>query len=315
MATPIGTIIKSYRNVLLEFLIILFAVALLSNCQKDIEVKPARGYKNQLFIESILYPGEKPYVFLSKSLPFFNGDVTPQQLFARGASVGIFSELGEDELSPDSTFDKFRCRWVPYYLGSIPSEFGHTYELVVNYEGGTFFATTTINQSKVQIDSVVYTPEFFDVFGGHDGVILYFKDALGPGNYYRFQMNRMIDNTRLHAHVLDELVSDCTNGEKFLSVDLGRTIFSDENVDGLELELYIEVSFEYLAGDSTWVFVQSLDKSSAEFFTDLDLQLQSIMNPFIENVFLESKIDGAIGFFGSVVRSDSILFIYPIDFP
>ena len=315
MAASIREMEKIEKNDFLVIIIILFTSMVMGGCQKDIEVKPITGYESQLFIESILVPGETPRVYLSKSLPFFNGNVTPQQLFARGATISIFSETGEDVLQPDSTFDKFRCRWVPYYEGVTPSEFGMTYDLVVNYEGSTYRATTTIDQSKVQIDSVVFTPEFFDIFGGHDGVILYFKDAPGPGNHYRFQMNRMIDATRLHAHELDVLVSDCTNGKQFLTVDLGRTIFADENVDGQGMELFIEVSFEYLEGDSTWVFVQSLDKNSANFFSDLDLQLQSIKNPFIENVFLKTKIDGAIGVFGSVVRSDSVLFIYPQENP
>jgi len=92
----------------------------------------------------------------------------------------------------------------------------------------------------------------------------------------------------------------------------GRIVFSDENVDGQRLELLIEVAFEYVKDDSTYVFIQSLDRNSAEFFIKLDEQSQAILNPFIEPIFLESKIDGAIGFFGSAVLSDSVLFVYPV---
>jgi len=307
--------VTNYKNIIIFILLIIFITTIILSCQKEIVVKPVSGYESQLFIECILFPGEIPRVYLSKSMPYFAGEVIPQQLFARGASIRILKDSEEDILLADSTFDRFRCRWIPFYKGSVSAEFGRTYELVVNYDGQTYRATTTIDQKSVSIDSVIYTPEFFDIFGGHDGVILYFSDTPGQDNYYRFQMNRMIDNTRLHAHELDGLVSDCTEGKKFLSVDLGRTIFSDENVDGQAMELYVEVSFEYQAGDSAWVYVQSLDKNSAEFFSDLDLQLQSIKNPFVENVFLKSKIEGAIGIFGSVVRSDSVLFIYPQDNP
>lgn len=298
----------------LRFLI--FLLLIFAYCTKDITIEaPPSKLGSQLFIESILYPGKVPKVFLSKSLPFFDPKVIPQEVFARGATVSISNGVETDLLSPDSTFDKFRCRWEPFYKGRKRSEFGQTYELNIRFEGKSYSATTTIDQSKIEIDSVRYTPEFFDVYGGHDGVIVNFKDAAGAGNYYRFQMNRMIDTSRYHAHVLDVIQSNCTQGEKFLVTDLGRTIFNDENADGKEIEMIVEVSFEYLEGDTTYVSIQSLDKNSAEFFQDMDDQLLSILNPFVEPVFLKSKIDGALGVFGSAVMSDSVLFIYPQDNP
>ncbi|MCZ6899525.1 MAG: hypothetical protein O7F74_04735, partial [Bacteroidetes bacterium] len=134
----------------------------------------------------------------------------------------------------------------------------------------------------------------------------------GPGHFYRFQMNRMVNGDVNHVDVLESLIDDCTNGEYYPVTDLGRIVFSDENVDGQRLELLIEVAFEYKKDDSTYVFIQSLDKNSAEFLTKLDEQSQAILNPFIEPIFLETKIEGAIGFFGSAVLSDSVLFVYPV---
>ena len=142
-----------------------------------------------------------------------------------------------------------------------------------------------------------------------------FRDVPGEQNYYRSQMNRMIDTSRHHAHVLDVIKNDCTNGERFLNIDYGRTIFNDQNIDGQLLEVNIEVSFEYLEGDSAIVYIQSLDAKAAKFYQDLDDQLAAIQNPFVEPVFLDSEIDGAIGVFGSAVLSDPVLFIYPQDNP
>ena len=100
--------------------------------------------------------------------------------------------------------------------------------------------------------------------------------------------------------------------EKFPVKDIGRIIFDDENADGQKIVMSIEVSYEYSRGDSGWVFIQSLDKNSAQFYIDLDDQLQSIFNPFVEPVFINTKISGgALGVFGSSVLSDSVLFIYP----
>lgn len=299
------------RNTII--ILLLFLIAL--SCQKDVVIKSTSAYEGQLFIEGILYPGEMPKIYLSNSLPFFNKEVTPQETFARGASVQIRNGGEIEILEADSTFDKFRCRWVPFYQGMIPTVYGETYELSVSYQGETYTATTTINQPKITIDEVEYIEDFYDVYGGHDGVIIRFKDAPGPGNFYRFQMNRMLDTSRHHAHILDVLQNDCTQGEKFLTIDVGRTVFSDQNIDGQPMELYLEVSFEYLEGDTAYVFMQSLDKKSAAFYSSLDAQLQSILNPFVEPVFLKSGIEGTMGVFGSVVRSDSILFIYPQDNP
>ncbi len=292
----------------------LLFLALLS-CRKDVNIRPEGRYESQLFIESILYPGEEPKVYLSLSQPFFNEEVTPQEMFARGAEVRLSDGAQEELLWPDSTFDKFRCRWTPYYTGATPAAYGKTYELAVTFQGKTYTATTTIGQAKVNLDEVEYTPEFFDVYGGHDGVILRFRDAPGENNFYRFQMDRFLDTSRHHAHILEVIENDCTNGEKFWITDLGRTIFRDENNDGQPMELYAEVSFEYRRGDTAYIYLQSLDATSAAFYEDIDNQLQSILNPFVEPVFLKSAIEGTLGVFGSAVRSDTIVFVYPQDNP
>jgi len=101
----------------------------------------------------------------------------------------------------------------------------------------------------------------------------------------------------------------------FFTRDLGRVIFSDTDNDGATEEENIEVSYEYLQGDEATVYLQSLDKASAAFFKELDEQLQSILNPFVEPSFLHSAIEGTLGVFGSAVRSDPFPFVYPQDNP
>ena len=160
-----------------------------------------------------------------------------------------------------------------------------------------------------------YAPEFFDAYGGHDGLIITIKDYPGTKDYYRFQMNRIIDTSVHHANALDRYINTCVSGpdEKFPIRDIGRIVFTDENADGQNIVMSIEVTYEYSKGDQGWVFIQSLDQNSAEFYKDLDDQLQAIFNPFVEPVFINTKISGAIGVFGSAVLSDSVLFIYPKD--
>lgn len=82
-----------------------------------------------------------------------------------------------------------------------------------------------------------------------------------------------------------------------------------------KIVMSIEVTYEYEKGDRGWILIQSLDRNSAEFYKDLDDQLQAIKNPFVEPVFINTKIPGAVGVFGSAVLSDSVLFVYPRDHP
>ncbi len=301
----------------IKFLFIPIVVLLITGCKKNISVNFSQTHNSKIFIEGMLYPGKVPQIFISKSNSFFSAKITPQQVFARGAVVKITNGTTVDVLVADSTFNKFRCRWEPFYRGNIAAVFGNTYKLEISFEGKNYTAGTTINQSPVTIESIVYTPQFFDVYGSHDGVIVTVTDHPGTSDFYRFQMNRIIDTSIKHAHVLDRFVNTCVSGptEKFPVKDIGRIIFNDENADGQKIIMSIEVTFEYKKNDTAWVFMQSLDANAAAFYKDLDEQLQAIQNPFVEPVFINSKIPGAIGFFGSAVLSDSVRFIYPRDNP
>jgi hypothetical protein len=299
---------------------IFFALAVIlffGACKKTIHIDFTQFHQSKVFIEGMLYPGKNPEIYISQSNSFFSTRITPQQVFARGAVVKITSGNQVDSLVMDSTFNKFRCRWEPFYRGSIAAQFGKTYRLDVRFEGKTFTASTTINQLQPVIDTITYSPQFFDIYGAHDGLIVTVKDHPGTNEYYRFQMTRIIDTSRHHAHVLDRFINTCVSGptEKFPVKDIGRIVFTDENADGQKMTMSIEVSFEYKRFDVGTVYMQSLDKNSAEFYKDLDDQLQAIQNPFVEPVFINTKIPGAIGVFGSAVLSDSVRFVFPIDNP
>jgi hypothetical protein len=290
---------------------------LFAGCKKDININFSQTHISKVFVEGMLYPGKLPQIYISKSNSFFSTKVTPQQVFARGAVVKITNGNIVDSLVTDSSYNKFRCRWEPFYRGNIAAHYGKTYRLDISFEGKNYTATTTINQAPVTIDTITYAKEFFDIYGAHDGLIITVTDHAGTADFYRFQMNRIIDTSRHHAHVLDKFVNTCVSGptEKFAVKDIGRIVFNDENADGQKIIMSIEVSFEYKKDDVGYVFMQLLDKNSAEFYRDLDDQLQAIQNPFVEPVFINTKIPGAIGVFGSAILSDSVRFIFPIDNP
>jgi hypothetical protein len=292
-----------------KIFLFIVAVYLLQSCQKEIKLKPLE-YDNRPSIECILYPGKVPKLFLSNSVGFFNLSTTPSQLFARGALVKIIGS-SIDTLAEDSIFDNFRCRWTLFYKGNVPSLTGQTYNLSVTYQGKNYTASTTINQPKPTINNVSYISSFHDVYGDHEGVIVNFNDIAGSENFYRYQMNRMIDSSVYGASNLGLIHSTCTNGLPFYITELGRSIYFDKGIDGQTLEFVTEPAFLHQQDDTAYVFVQSLDKNSAEFYDNLDKQKLAQYNPFIEPVFLKTKIDGCLGIFGSIVTSDSVQFIYP----
>lgn len=300
---------RIFYKLLIVTHVLFFIAAFYQSCQKDIKLKLKPG-NNQLVIECILYPGKVPVLYLSNSVPFFSPMVSPSQLFARGASITITCNSVSDVLLPDSVFDYFRCRWTPFYKGSIPAQTGRSYDLLVNYQGKTYSATTTIDQPKVAINSVSYVSSFHDVYGDHEGVIINFNDPPGIGNYYRFQMDRLIDSSVYGASNLGLVHSTCT-AANFQVTDLGRAIYNDKQADGKPMQLVIEPSFLHQQDDSSIVMVQSLSKEAAEFYDNIDKQKLSQFNPFIEPVFLKTKIEGCIGVFGSAVISEPVLFVYP----
>ncbi len=301
-------IFKKYTN--LFFILLCFLLVIqFESCQKDIGFNPL-PYESELTVECILVPGQIPKLYLSKSVPFFDANVSPTQLFAKGATVTITGSA-TDVLVADSSFDKFRCRWVPFYIGSIPSVQGQSYSLSITYNSKTYTATTSITQAKVNISSTSYVSAFHDIYGEHEGVVVNYSDASGSENFYRYMMGRMIDSTIYGASNLGLIHSTCTNGEFFYVQEFGRSIYFDKGVDGQQLQFVIEPAFLHEQDDTGYVFIQSLDKAAALFYQSIDKQKLAISNPFVEPVFLQSNIEGCIGIFGSAVLSDSVLFVYP----
>jgi hypothetical protein len=302
---------KKIKYIMAAILLLVF-----SACQKEITLNVNGDHQSQLFIEGIIFADENPKIYVSKSFSFFNEKVSPQQVFERNLDISISVDNSKYTLEVDSTFDKFRCRWNLFYTMDRKIERDKKYRLELWYNNKLITAETSTNLKPVTIKEVEYTAEFFDIYGGHDGVIVRFNDIPNIKNNYRFEMHRWIDTSRHHAHILDVLKNDCVNGlEKFQATDLGRSIFTDDGIEGKELELYLEVSFEYRKGDTATVYIQTLDDNVAIFYHELDKQLQSILNPFVEPSFIHSKIDGAFGVFGAGIKSKPFEFIYPQDNP
>ncbi len=277
-------------------------------CQKDVVIKQL-PYISKVSIQGLLTPNTYPHVYLYHTVPYFDPRTSVRSLFIDNAIVKISDGVTNDVLHIDSSYNGFRCTYEYFYSGTQLTQSNKTYNLNIDYNGETFTASTTTDRFKVTLDNVAYTPAFTDVYGEHEGIIFYFKDDASQKNYYRYEMTRIVDSSKYTA---SGVKSPCLGGGTAMVQEIGRTIYTDENVNGLPLVFTVEPSYTHAENDTGYVRIQSCDRNMFEFYDQLDRQKLAEYNPFVEPVFFKPyQFPNAIGVFGSYTLSDSVLFVYP----
>jgi len=298
------------------FLILATVATVLFNCQTEVEL-PQLPYDERVIIQGMIEPDSVPIVYFNGTVPYLTGTTDPAKLVIRNAIITV-NGLGEsDVLKLDSTYLPLDCRFDYFYKGSIIAKQNTTYTLMIVDGSKTYTATTTTTLTPVAIDSVSYTPAFKDLYGEHEGVITYFKDIPGEENYYRFEMLRAADVTTrdVTGNNRDLLVPCLEEGDTIMFREIGRSVYSDKNLQGSQIKLVIEPGLTHLAAVVIFVRIQTLDKATYEFYDQLDGQKLAQYNPFIEPVFLKDGQfkNGATGYFGSIIRSEPVRFVMPPD--
>jgi Domain of unknown function (DUF4249) len=282
------------------------------SCEKTITITPP-SYLSRPSIQCMLEPDSLPVVYFNRTVPYFNENLLFRDLIVRNAQIKIQSNTGIDSLKLDSVYDKSFCQYNYYYKGKIAVQLNKTYTLTVLSGTGNFTATCQTNQLKPAIDTTGFTPEFFDLYGGHEGVIVYFKDIPSQVNYYRYEMDRYVDTSTLQAFVKAK-ASPCLVGrDSAFFHELGRSVYADEGIQGQQIKIVIEPAYTHKKGTRGRVYIQAIDKNAYDFFNQLDKQKLTQRNPFVEPVFLQDGQFGnkAVGYFSSMVKSVGILFIFP----
>jgi Domain of unknown function (DUF4249) len=287
----------------------LIVVIYLISCQKTITITPI-PYTGQVSISCLLEEGKVPKLYLSKSVEFFSKSFSSSDLFISDAIVKITSGNQTDILQPSSEKNYFLCQDEFFYLGKFPAEFGKTYQLTISYHGNTYSAETTLSQSKPKISSVEYTQKFNDVYGEHEGIIVNFEDIPNQQNNYRFFMKREVDSTVRTANN-KTYRTECNGANKFPVIEIGRSIYPDQNTAASPMSFTIEPAFTHKKGQKAKVYIQTIDSKSTIFFDAIDRQKLATFNPFVEPVFLKSQIAGCIGVFGCLNISEPIDFEFP----
>lgn len=289
--------------------VVLTLVVILASCEKVITIKQ-QPYRSKLSIQGLITPNHKPQIFLNSTVPYFDPKVNARELTVGNASVSLNDGIASNVLRFDSSYNYHYCRYDYFYSGFKVIQANTTYTLKIVYNAITYTASATTNQNVVPVTSVNYTPIFKDLYGEHEGVIVGYTDRPGEGDYYRYEMSRMIDSS---VKSVDAVKSSCTFGQKYYVKEVGRTIYPDKYVDGLTLTFVFEPNFSHKTRDSAYIRLQTVDKNIYNFYDNLDRQKLAQYNPFVEPVFFVPGQfgDKAIGVFGAYAVSDSVLFIYP----
>jgi hypothetical protein len=302
---------QTMKNLL--FQISIFTILVLqASCTKDIVI-PQPAYTEKPSIQCLLEPGTVPVLHLDHSVPFLTGPYLPADLFIRDAVVEISDGDVTDHLQADSTFNREWCRYDYFYKGSLPTQAGKTYQLSITTKGETYTASTTTNVAPAQMDSVSYTKAFNDIYGEHEGVIVYFHDQPGRADFYRFVMNTQVDTTGKHSGLKLHDFNTCLGTDTIHVQEIGRSVYNDQNLDGQQIQIVIEPAYSHKLGLEVTVSIESIDAISADFIDQLDRQKLAQKNPFVEPVFLKDGQFGsrATGFFGNRVRSQFLPFVFP----
>ncbi len=283
---------------------------MLASCEKNITI-PQPAYNGRVSIQSMLEKDSVPVVYFNRTVPYFDKKVTFNDLVIRNAQVIIKSSVGIDSLRLDSTYDRIYCEYDYYYKGLVPIQSDKVYTLTIRNGSDTYTATAQTNLLAPTIDSVGYTPTFEDLYGEHEGIIVYFKDVPSQTNFYRFEMTRYVDTTTKKAS--EVIASPCLGRDSVKVRDIGRSVYSDEGLSGQTIKMVIEPAYSHKKGTSGMIYVTSFNKNAHDFFDQLDKQKQSQFNPFVEPVFLKDGQFGskAIGYFSAKTNSVPVKFVFP----
>jgi hypothetical protein len=284
-------------------------VLFLSACTKDITINQI-PYEGKTSIQSLITPDSLPKVYVYRAVPFFDTRISVSQLVRRDVTVSMTDGNENISFTLDSVFNVPTCEYFIFWKGNKKIKANKTYTLSVIDKVNIFTAQATTNQEVIPIDSISYVTKFQDLYGEHEGVVVSFRDKIGIGSYYRYQMDRIIPDSIVNP---GGVLSPCSVGKNNPTQEIGRTIYPDENLDGQPISFVFEPTYKHKKGQVAYVRLQIVDKNIYKFYDNLDRSKLNQYNPFVEPVFVTQGQfgDKAIGVFGAYSISKEVKFVYP----
>jgi len=287
------------------FYFILFSLQLCS-CERAITFPPD-VQEPKLVVEGIIESGQKPVVYLTRSLDFFS-TISREQLagsFVRNAQVritdGVNTELLKEyeiQVTNDTLIYYYSIDTTGGRIGMKGVE-GTIYHLNIQTDSKEYTATTTIPVLTKTLDSLYFYPAV--VQDDPNKVVLYgrFNDPPGLGNYVRYFTNV---NNSLYLPGLNSVFDDQVVDGKKYNVQIERGV--DRNQD-VNLDDYSYFN----RGDIISIKFCNIDKAVFDFWRTMEYSYASIGNPFSSPTKVVGNVsNGALGYFGGyAVQYTSII--------
>jgi len=267
-------------------------IFLVSSCEKEISVSLSDA-KQQFIVEASINQRFQSlnYVFISKSIDYFNPDLSMGGI--KGASVFIIEGkiIGADTLYTGTPFQMIDIGTFPgadslfkgfsgiYFSTTLIGKENTPYQLKITLADGTKISGTTFIPKVVPIDSLSYVIKNEDVNkdGFNDAYpTLYFNDPPEQNNYRLARYNN-VDSLMLG----------------WGSADSYRT-FDDQMINGTQRVIFYPNQFKQ--GDTVNFYLNSIRRKEYIFWQSFGTAANN-GGPFATPVQLKSNITGAIGSF------------------
>ena len=293
----------------MRFALFLLLSLCLYSCEE--EFIPDAGDSGQdLVVEGYIEAGEDalpPYVFLTRSLPFFNSldSNALAQYYVHGAEVQVthngtiypLTELCLSQLSPAQQeqlasllgFDPDSLQTdICVYLdlsGQLKGEAEQTYELNVQADGKTYHAVTTIPRLE-PIDSFYFKQMPDPRLAEYRDLRVFVTDSADQKDYWRYLTSV---NGRPYTGAQFASFDDSFGSGQTIESPLPKGEEADDPTDPLYFGLYH-------VGDTVSVKWMSIDSTTYQFWRTVEFS--RVQGPFSSYVRVAGNVSDALGIWG-----------------
>lgn len=256
-------------------------------CEKNIDVDFPPG-DTPYVIEGYIENGTVPIISISRGISFLSSITSTDfnNLFVNNAVVSISVDGGAPILMTPINFGGATI----YTNLSLSGEVGKRYDLLVQVDGKTFTATTSILAPR-PLDSLVYK-QAEGLKGTEDSLVeltAWYSDPIESENYSRMLTKK--NSEAFYDVAFNSVYNDfIINGQQ-----VSFTVFggkqSLQNNDSADFSQY----GYFKRGDTVYVKWASIDKNQYDFWNTFEAQSGSFGNPFSPTVLIKSNIKGSGG--------------------
>ncbi len=275
---------KLAQNITILLCLLCTGVSFLS-CEQEIKLD-IPSYESKIVVEGWIEQDQGAKILLSLNAPFFTkiDSTNLRDYSVTRAKVTVISDTETEilTLKPNEVF------FPPYLYFStdIVGKINTPYQLVIEYQGQTLVATTTIPE-VITLDSTWFVKNEDSDSLGVIGIS--FTDRPAVDNYYRVLTKRIGKDERYIPVFTSVFADDAFEGQAFtLTISRGNSSLLD-----------VENNRYFSLGDTVVIKFCNIDKAHYEFWNSLSSQIVGSANPFTAtNVKVKSNIEDGLGIWG-----------------